>query len=63
MVLLALPTLVKALRGFSRPKPKVPPEGWVIWPLWFAGIAFLHTRRAGALLVLGLLIAALADIH
>jgi 1,4-dihydroxy-2-naphthoate polyprenyltransferase len=63
VVLLALPTLVKALRGFSRPKPKVPPEGWVIWPLWFAGIAFLHTRRAGALLVLGLLIAAVADIH
>ena len=63
VVLLALPTLVKALRGFSRPKPKVPPDGWVIWPLWFAGIAFLHTRRAGALLVLGLLIAAVADIH
>ncbi len=63
VVLVALPTLVKALRGFSRPKPKVPPEGWVIWPLWFAGIAFLHTRRAGALLVLGLLVAAIANIH
>ncbi|HXW35028.1 MAG TPA: prenyltransferase [Acidimicrobiales bacterium] len=63
IVLLALPTLVKALRGFSRPKPQAPPKRWVIWPLWFAGIAFLHTRRAGALLVLGLAIAAIANIH
>jgi 1,4-dihydroxy-2-naphthoate octaprenyltransferase len=29
-----------------------------VWPLWFAAIAFVHTRRAGSLLVLGLVIAA-----
>ncbi len=63
VALAALPTLVKALRGFSRPKPHSPPERWPIWPLWFAGIAFLHTRRAGALLIAGLLVAAIANIH
>jgi 1,4-dihydroxy-2-naphthoate octaprenyltransferase len=34
-----------------------------VWPLWFAAIAFLHTRRAGALLVLGLIVAAVFSIH
>jgi len=29
-----------------------------VWPLWFAALAFVHTRRAGALLVLGLAVAA-----
>src|SRR5579883_1541925 len=62
-VLLALPTLFKVWRPFSEPKPEGPPERWPIWPLWFAGIAFLHTRRAGALLVLGLAVAAVANIH
>ncbi len=62
-VLVALPTLVKVWRPFSEPKPDAPPERWPIWPLWFAGIAFLHTRRAGALLVLGLAIAAIANIR
>jgi hypothetical protein len=26
------------------------------WPLWFVGGAFIHTRRAGATLILGLLL-------
>ena len=42
----------------ARPKPAEPPRNFPVWPLWFAPIAFLHTRRAGALLVLGLLAAA-----
>jgi 1,4-dihydroxy-2-naphthoate polyprenyltransferase len=33
-----------------------------VWPLWFAAIAFIHTRRAGALLVLGLIVAAVANV-
>jgi 1,4-dihydroxy-2-naphthoate octaprenyltransferase len=60
---LAVPTLVKVWRPFSQVKPDAPPERWPIWPLWFAGIAFLHTRRAGALLVLGLIVAAAANIR
>jgi 1,4-dihydroxy-2-naphthoate octaprenyltransferase len=34
-----------------------------VWPLWFAPIAFLHTRRAGALLILGLAAAAVFGIR
>ena len=63
VALLAIPTLVKVWKPFREPKPEAPPERWPIWPLWFAGIAFLHTRRAGALLVLGLIVAAAANIH
>jgi 1,4-dihydroxy-2-naphthoate octaprenyltransferase len=58
----ALPAAVQAWRALGRPKPDSPPEDFPIWPLWFAAFAFLHTRRAGALLVLGLIVAAIADI-
>jgi 1,4-dihydroxy-2-naphthoate octaprenyltransferase len=54
----ALPALVKVWKPFSQPRPAEPPARFPVWPLWFAAIAFLHTRRAGALLILGLLIAA-----
>ena len=54
VVLLALPKLAKLWAPFSRPKPAEPPENFPIWPLWFAALAFVHTRRAGGLLVLGL---------
>jgi 1,4-dihydroxy-2-naphthoate octaprenyltransferase len=57
-----LPALDKALRLLAKAKPEEPPRGFPIWPLWFAGIAFLHTRRAGALLVLGLAVAAIFNI-
>jgi 1,4-dihydroxy-2-naphthoate polyprenyltransferase len=30
-----------------------------VWPLWYAPHAFVHTRRAGALFVVGLAIGAL----
>jgi hypothetical protein len=33
-----------------------------VWPLWFAAFAFTHTRRAGALLVAGLAIAAIFNL-
>jgi hypothetical protein len=33
------------------------------WPLWFVGAAFIHTRRAGGLLVLGLLLNALIAVR
>jgi 1,4-dihydroxy-2-naphthoate octaprenyltransferase len=60
---LALPKLVQAWGALSRPRPDSPPEGFPVWPLWFAAIAFVHTRRAGSLLVTGLVIAAAFNIH
>jgi hypothetical protein len=37
------------------PPPAEPPKHYPIWPLWYAAIAFMHVRRAGALLVVGLM--------
>jgi 1,4-dihydroxy-2-naphthoate octaprenyltransferase len=62
LVLLGLPRLAFVLRAFSRPRPQAPPSGYTGWPLWYVGFAFIHTRRAGGLLVLGLLLNALVPI-
>jgi len=53
-----LPLLFRALKALRRPRPEKPPRGFPIWPLWFVAFAFTHTRRAGALLVAGLAVAA-----
>jgi 1,4-dihydroxy-2-naphthoate octaprenyltransferase len=58
LVVLAIPRLAKVLGYYSRPRPSEPPPGYPVWPLWYVAAAFVHTRRAGALLVLGLLLAA-----
>src|SRR4051794_31158334 len=58
----AVPAARQAWRALAEPKPAKPPADFPIWPLWFAAFAFLHTRRAGALLVVGLVAAAVADI-
>ncbi len=58
----ALPLLWRALKALRRPKPAQPPRGFPIWPLWFVAFAFTHTRRAGALLVAGLAVAAIFGI-
>ncbi len=55
----ALPLLARALRALRRPRPERPPRGFPVWPLWFAAFTFTHTRRAGALLVAGLAVAAI----
>jgi 1,4-dihydroxy-2-naphthoate octaprenyltransferase len=55
----ALPLLARAVKALRRPRPSGPPRGFPVWPLWFAAFAFTHTRRAGALLVAGLAIAAI----
>jgi 1,4-dihydroxy-2-naphthoate octaprenyltransferase len=54
--------LAKVWPAFSRPKPAEPPAGFPIWPLWFAALAFVHTRLAGAFLVVGLLIGAAVNV-
>jgi 1,4-dihydroxy-2-naphthoate octaprenyltransferase len=54
----AIPLLLRAFKALRRPRPERPPRRFPVWPLWFAAFAFTHTRRAGALLVAGLAIAA-----
>jgi 1,4-dihydroxy-2-naphthoate octaprenyltransferase len=56
LVVLGIPQLLLVLGQFSAPRPEVPPHSYVGWPLWFVGGAFRHTRRAGALLIMGLLL-------
>jgi 1,4-dihydroxy-2-naphthoate polyprenyltransferase len=56
LVVLGIPRLLQVLKVFSVPRPETPPHSYVGWPLWFVGQAFVHTRRAGALLILGLLL-------
>jgi 1,4-dihydroxy-2-naphthoate octaprenyltransferase len=63
LVLLGLPRLASSLRTFAARRPETPPHSYVGWPLWFVGAAFVHTRRAGGLLVLGLLLNALLPIR
>jgi 1,4-dihydroxy-2-naphthoate octaprenyltransferase len=59
LVVLGIPQLRLVLRQFSVPRPETPPHSYVGWPLWFVGGTFRHTRRAGALLILGLLLNAI----
>jgi 1,4-dihydroxy-2-naphthoate octaprenyltransferase len=63
LVVLGLPRLASVLKVFNVPRPESPPHSYVGWPLWFVGQAFIHTRRAGALLILGLLLNAFLPIH
>lgn len=56
LVVLGIPRLLQVLKVFGQPKPDVAPGSYVGWPLWFVGQAFVHTRRAGALLIVGLLL-------
>jgi 1,4-dihydroxy-2-naphthoate octaprenyltransferase len=62
LVVLGIPRLLVVLRAYAAPKPEAPPHGYLGWPLWFVGYAFVHTRRAGGLLTLGLLLNALLPI-
>ena len=62
LVLLAVPRLVEVLGHYSRPRPAEPPPDYPVWPLWYVASAFVSTRRAGGLLVLGLAVAALLPV-
>jgi 1,4-dihydroxy-2-naphthoate octaprenyltransferase len=62
VVLAGFPLLRKAWQALSRPRPDVPPVGFPVWPLWFAAVCFVHTRRAGSLLVAGLAVAAVLEL-
>ena len=58
LVVLALPRLRKVAEVYGRDKPAAPPEGYPLWPLWYVSAAFVHSRRAGTLLVVGLALGA-----
>jgi 1,4-dihydroxy-2-naphthoate octaprenyltransferase len=63
LVVLGIPRLMTTLKTYSSPRPESPPHSYVGWPLWFVGASFVHTRRAGGLLVLGLLLNAFLPVH
>jgi 1,4-dihydroxy-2-naphthoate octaprenyltransferase len=62
VVVLALPRLVQVWKAMLAAPPAAPPKHYPIWPLWYAAIAFVHVRRAGALLVAGLIVAAAVNV-
>src|ERR1700730_3434194 len=62
LALLGIVRLREVWKTFGEPKPEKPPEDYPVWPLWYASAAFVHTRRAGALLVAGLLLGVLLPI-
>jgi 1,4-dihydroxy-2-naphthoate octaprenyltransferase len=59
LVLLSLPVLRQAWTYYSQPKPVESPMPNPVWPLFFAALSVLVTRRAGGLLVIGLIIGAI----
>jgi 1,4-dihydroxy-2-naphthoate octaprenyltransferase len=50
----AVPRLREVLARSREPKPAGPPDGYLLWPLWYVAIAFYHNRLAGGLFVAGL---------
>ncbi len=59
IVLLAYKDAWRALVVLAAPKPKAPPKGWPVWPVWFSGFCFQHNRQFGGYLILGLIVDAL----
>jgi 1,4-dihydroxy-2-naphthoate octaprenyltransferase len=43
-------------KALAAPPPDQPPPGFPVWPLWYGAWAFVHTRNAGSLLLLGVII-------
>ncbi|HEY2207561.1 MAG TPA: prenyltransferase [Pseudonocardia sp.] len=54
VVVLGLRRLVKVWPYLRTEPPDEPPPDFPVWPLWYAALAWLHTRQAGALLLVGL---------
>jgi 1,4-dihydroxy-2-naphthoate octaprenyltransferase len=60
--LASLPAARTVWRPLSEPPPAAKPRGFPVWPLWYAAWAFVHTRKAGSYLVLGVAVAAIFDV-
>jgi 1,4-dihydroxy-2-naphthoate octaprenyltransferase len=52
------PVLIRVWKAYGEPKPAASPFPNPVWPLWFAPHSFLLTRRAGGLLILGMIVGA-----
>jgi 1,4-dihydroxy-2-naphthoate octaprenyltransferase len=63
LVVLAARTLFRVLKAYSQPKPSEPPPDYPVWPLWFVSLAFVHTRWAGALFMVGLILNLIAPMY
>ena len=59
LVVGSVTVLRRTFAAYSQPKPAESPIPNPVWPLWFAALSFLVTRRAGGLFVLGLIIGAI----
>ena len=62
LVFLSVPRLRKVLEIYSKPRPAAAPPRYPIWPLWYVAAAFVLTRQAGGLFVLGLVLNRLAPL-
>jgi 1,4-dihydroxy-2-naphthoate polyprenyltransferase len=62
-VLLAVGSFRRSASAFTRPKPERAPDRYPLWPLWYGPLAFVHTRVAGLLLVMGLVAGAIEPIY
>ncbi|MBK5287794.1 MAG: prenyltransferase [Acidimicrobiia bacterium] len=56
LIFASLPLMVRVWKVYGAPKPAESPMPNPVWPLWFAPHSFLVTRRAGGLLILGMII-------
>lgn len=58
VVILAIPSLIKTSRIFSKKRPDAPPE-WLeegVWPLFLSAHAFQYNKKFGTLFLLGLIV-------
>ena len=58
LVVAGLPSARSALVVMGKPRPAVPPAGYVGWPLWYHRACLVHNRRFGWLYVAGLAVGA-----
>lgn len=59
LVVLSWSVMKRTWQAYNHPKPAESPMPNPVWPLWFAALSFLVTRRAGGLFVIGLLVGAI----
>jgi 1,4-dihydroxy-2-naphthoate polyprenyltransferase len=59
LVFASMPLMVRVWKVYGEPKPAESPFPNPVWPLWFAPHSFLVTRRAGGLLILGMIVGAI----
>lgn len=56
IIFLAYKEALMVIGVMNKPKPAQAPENWPAWPVWFSGFAFVHNRKFGGLLIIGLIV-------